>query len=473
MGHVQHHEPGSTTFDTIDHRVTPILFVPGVMGTRLNIVGGADWDPDSKPNMLLWATNDRRQIVKALTSETPAVPAIDLGSELREEILNNLELKIQAVPAFAGPAVFQDPTDLNGMALDFYRWRGWGQVSWKFYGPILKALQLALNPPRQLPLRHPVWVYGYDWRQCNQDSGRFLIAKIYAVLAAHPKAKQVIIVTHSMGGLVCRSALLDGALDAVAGVVHTVQPSCGTPVAYRRFHTGALPWTLDAPGENAESLDWATAGVLSAIQGFKARDYAATQSGLRGPLQLLPSNDYPEMFLRMILDELPTDNLEVASGTGSTRFQDLYDVYLMSDSPGIVPEPLLLPERVAREDIVADEHTKRLRSNLERARRFHQRFRDFRFFNCHPLTYSLYGRGKRTDILYDDIPLNRTPAQRTFQASSGDGTVAEASSQFRGARPKAQRTIAFPVEHAACFSSADFNQEVLACVRQIATKVNK
>lgn len=473
MGHVQHHEPGSTTFDTIDHRVTPILFVPGVMGTRLNIVGGADWDPDSKPNMLLWATNDRRQIVKALTSETPAVPAIDLGSELREEILNNLELKIQAVPAFAGPAVFQDPTDLNGMALDFYRWRGWGQVSWKFYGPILKALQLALNPPRQLPLRHPVWVYGYDWRQCNQDSGRFLIAKIYAVLAAHPKAKQVIIVTHSMGGLVCRSALLDGALDAVAGVVHTVQPSCGTPVAYRRFHTGAVPFALDRPVSNDEYSDWLTSGVLGAIQGLKPRDYAVTQSGLRGPLQLLPSNEYPEMFLRMILDELPTDNLEVVNGTSSTRFHDLYDIYLMSRSPGIVPEPFSLPERLVWEDVVTDEHAARLRANVERARRFHARFRDIRRINCHPLTYSLYGRGKRTDILYDDIPLSKTPEERTFQGVSGDGTVAEASAQFRNARPDGRKTTAFPVEHAACFDQPEFNQEVLACVSEIAAKARK
>src|SRR5690606_4586725 len=110
---------------------------------------------------------------------------------------------------------------------------------------------------------------------------------------------------------------------------------------------------------------------------------------------------------------------------------------------------------------------------LERARRFHQRFRDLRFATCHPLTFSLFGRGKRTDILYDDVPLNKTPAQRTFQGMSGDGTVSEASAQFRNARPKTQKTTAFPVEHAACFEHADFNKEVLACVTRIAARVKK
>jgi pimeloyl-ACP methyl ester carboxylesterase len=416
----------------------------------------------------------RLQIVKSLTSATPGSPIETLGDKPKADIRGNRELQIQAVPELAGPAIFPDPApDLGAKVFEVYQKRGWGQVSWGFYGPILKDLQLKLNPSRKFPIRHPVWVHGYDWRQSNQDSGDKLVQKIAKVLKEHPTAKQVVIVTHSMGGLVCRSALLDGALPNVAGVVHTVQPSCGTPVAYRRFHSGATPTSLDGPGPDGKVLDWVASIFLAAIQGIRPREYAITQSGLRGPLQLLPSNDYPEMFLQMLLDDLATDNLEVVGGNSSTRFDDLYDVYALGKSPGIVPEPFSFLRRVAEGDLVTDEHTKRLRANLDRARKFHQRFRDPSVGNCHPLTFSLFGRGKRTDIFYDDIPLGLTPQARTLQGVSGDGTVAEASSQFRNARPPAQKTTAFPVEHAACFSNPDFNKEVLACVNQIIAKAKK
>lgn len=53
------------------------------------------------------------------------------------------------------------------------------------------------------------------------------------------ECNKVIIVTHSMGGLVARSAcVLHGAEGKVLGVIHGVQPSVGSPAAYWRMKAG-------------------------------------------------------------------------------------------------------------------------------------------------------------------------------------------------------------------------------------------
>ena len=42
------------THDTLHTALVPIVFIPGVMGTRLDIPGGSDWDPDYTPSMAGW-----------------------------------------------------------------------------------------------------------------------------------------------------------------------------------------------------------------------------------------------------------------------------------------------------------------------------------------------------------------------------------------------------------------------------------
>lgn len=55
------------------------------------------------------------------------------------------------------------------------------------------------------------------------------------------ECKQVIVVTHSMGGLVGRALIhpMYGNLqDKVAGIVHGVMPAIGAPAAYKRMRAG-------------------------------------------------------------------------------------------------------------------------------------------------------------------------------------------------------------------------------------------
>jgi pimeloyl-ACP methyl ester carboxylesterase len=91
--------------------------------------------------------------------------------------------------------------------------------------------------------------------------------------------RKVVIVTHSMGGLVARAAckFVPGFTDRVAGIVHTVQPTVGASIAYRRFLTGA-----NDPGKDA----------FNTVLGNEWWKFLALMSVLPGPLELLPTDTY-------------------------------------------------------------------------------------------------------------------------------------------------------------------------------------
>ncbi len=132
--------------------------------------------------------------------------------------------------------------------LRFYKERGWPTVAWGFYGDLLLTLEKKLNTAKGRTggtLLNPVYASGYDWRKGNLENGARLSGEIDRVLARHPNAKQVLVVTHSMGGLVTRASL-PSTESKILGVIHCVIPSDGAAVAYRRFQSGAvLPF--DAP----------------------------------------------------------------------------------------------------------------------------------------------------------------------------------------------------------------------------------
>ena len=108
----------------------PIVFLPGVMGSRLFFKASKRyWDPDSTWRMLRWA---------------PIWP-------FRSDEDNRLDLHARQ-PA----GVMIDPetnaVDADGVAL------GWGGVVWSFYGEFLKML-------RELAAGRRAFAVGYDWRQ--------------------------------------------------------------------------------------------------------------------------------------------------------------------------------------------------------------------------------------------------------------------------------------------------------------------
>ena len=152
------------------------------------------------------------------------------------------------------------PSKAKSVALDPY-WgdeiqRNWSSIASSSYGDILKHLESQklkisqqikqINPQFNL-LEMPVWALGYNWSASNYDSGEYAAEKIRDWVG---KAKQrasklgiqcpgAIVLTHSMGGLVTRSAaMLHDAASDILAVIHTVMPTDGAAAAYKRFHFG-------------------------------------------------------------------------------------------------------------------------------------------------------------------------------------------------------------------------------------------
>lgn len=289
--------------------VVPVLFVPGIMGTRLKIKnrdkGSAWFPPEGKWDAIVL-------LLKHLNKSAAE----------RQKLLdpNNTEVDDNG-PAHPDEsskallAIAEGKTDAERA-----KWRGWGQVYGASYGGILSLLEntlaLIFDPASQgtqlsttwstlvmaqqdaaklgaqkpfAPLEetqlrnaadvlYPVHGVGYNWLQSNKNSGERLAREIERI-TAHYRSKgktcdKVIIVTHSMGGLVGRAcAQVPGMADRILGIVHGVMPAIGAPATYKRIRAGF---------EGAEQV----------ILGRNAADCTAVMANAPGPLELLPTAQY-------------------------------------------------------------------------------------------------------------------------------------------------------------------------------------
>jgi PGAP1-like protein len=283
----------------VPDRIIPVIFVPGVMGSNLKGIGdaaGTNWRLDGATSMLPWWGRGAETRKATLT---PATMKVDDGGNLPDGTL-------------------QTKDELKA--------RGWGEVGAMSYSAFLVWLENALGDfddphdgervklvKEQLqalvgeePLtkdevalsyryRFPVHAFGYNWLASNSDSSAKLGERIDAVIKRYKAEKKmcdkVIIVTHSMGGLVARhcSEVL-GKKANVFGIVHGVMPAIGAAAVYRRFKSG----TEDM------SEWWNAAGAATArILGNNAADMTAVLSSAPGPMQLLPTPEYGNHWLKI------------------------------------------------------------------------------------------------------------------------------------------------------------------------------
>lgn len=351
--------------NVLDTGTVPIIFVPGVMGSRLTIAGGRAWDPDSNWNMIGWAREDANDAWQALH-------------------MNH-----------AG-TVKTDNDDLSAAE----RARGWAGVAWGFYGTYIRHLQ----DRRFGRYTTPVYVVGYDWRQSNRASGRYLSRKIQEVLDTEG-VDRYILVSHSMGGLVTRSFLKDHAdLRAKClGIIHIAQPVHGGVVLVRRMFTGASMG--NDGGYNVASF------VFSRILGVTRKDALTIAAGMPGPLQLLVTPNYrdrsaaghPIGWYDYKTFERPDDPFQ--TWPGST-----WSLYTQAQSPpGLLPPATesYSPIPGARADLT---------TCLSIARNFHTWLGLWKYEDK---TWAIYSTGLRVDTR---IPFNLPPvSHRTDVIPTMDG----------------------------------------------------
>ncbi|MBP9014814.1 MAG: hypothetical protein KBG22_14525, partial [Smithella sp.] len=142
----------------IERDVLPIIFIPGIMGSRLkNNAGEKVWDPDKKVFMLwnyggFWVdAADKKQRV--------------IGKQFSPEYLEVMQDDAIQTKRIA------DPGGIDKTRKE----RGWGGVSWGTYGDILKVLHKRLwDETVSLFYEFPVHAFGYNWTASNDLAGKKL-----------------------------------------------------------------------------------------------------------------------------------------------------------------------------------------------------------------------------------------------------------------------------------------------------------
>ncbi|HEX7639871.1 MAG TPA: alpha/beta hydrolase [Burkholderiaceae bacterium] len=314
-------------------KVIPVVFVPGIMGSNLVTVPDK---PGAKPEIAWQPPNGKVDGLKEVNKWKGR------SASVRQNLLNPDATALdENGPILAGSKEEQA----------LFRQRGWGSVHHDSYGDFLYLLHNDLNQTLELgsfskwrPCSHwqavieadrkawdaqdlpaltleeltkfadhqfPVYAAGYNWLQCNDTSAQHIARKIDGWMASWKKAglqcDKVILVSHSMGGLVSR-AYAKRHPDKVLGVLHGVLPAVGTPAAYRRMACGA---EQDAPGTTALPIgdssqpspvlndfkNALSAGMVSWIIGRTPAETQPVLAASPGALELLPCHPPASEYL--------------------------------------------------------------------------------------------------------------------------------------------------------------------------------
>jgi hypothetical protein len=343
------------------NRVIPVIFVPGIMGTNLRVRGNGSL-PDGanlKPGEPAWRPpNSIKEGLLEAWNWSKRDPA------QRQKILDPDLLEVDNMGAL----------DSSGCSLTEaeMRERGWGEVHAGSYGSFLAGLQGHLDTTFELngkqrkikehwqavihcdPARwgvreidrlteaelekyagfhYPVYAVGYNWLQsCAVSSIRlekYIQAIIQHWIACKGDCKQVILVTHSMGGLVAR-ACAKRMPDRIAGIIHGVMPALGAPVAYRRIACGTEGGSYGNDFSEGKKAD-----KFAEIAGETADKTTAVMATAPGVLELLPNHLYPQPWLivktvaKVNKEEKYRDLLSLPKGNPYDFYRDMHSWYRM------------------------------------------------------------------------------------------------------------------------------------------------
>jgi pimeloyl-ACP methyl ester carboxylesterase len=182
---------------------------------------------------------------------------------------------------------------------------------------------------------YPVYAIGYNWLQSCAVSSERVKKRVLAIIkhwqALHRECKQVIFVTHSMGGLVAR-ACAKQIPDQVAGIVHGVMPAFGAPVAYRRIACGTEGGRFErAAGSSANDDGFAL------IAGATPEETTPVMAMAPGVMELLPNQFYPPGWMvvrtssKMNNETKYRDLFTLPKGNPYDFYRDMQSWYRMID----------------------------------------------------------------------------------------------------------------------------------------------
>ncbi|WP_298234340.1 hypothetical protein [uncultured Azohydromonas sp.] len=332
-------------------RVIPIVFLPGIMGSNLRLSAGRQhelgmnnniaWRPDRKGEAfdLLSASPAQRQMQldpdqTEVDTYAPDAPTGD-PTESPERRHNNARVKF-TLPLELGittPLLMDDPPMARPCQTKEQkaRERGWGEVFFDSYGELLQRCELRLHtafrggkldewwrnivgvnpaawqahpgsnlqPLQEDELRQalrdcwfPVHAMGYNWLKSNRRSGIDTAKRINKLITQYIswgfQCEKVIVVTHSMGGLVARAMVHPGMgnlQEKILGIVHGVMPATGAGAAYKRMRCGFEDGFFN---------------IAAKVLGNSGDEVTAVLGNSQGGLELLPSQAYGYAWLQIV-----------------------------------------------------------------------------------------------------------------------------------------------------------------------------
>lgn len=397
------------------NKVMPVIFIAGIMGSNLR----ANTNPNHRQNRELnpgeaaWrppnGVEEGLSEAKVWRSRSPAV---------RQHILDGDTLEVDP----NGPIPLGAATDGVVWSEKIAQERGWGEVHSASYGLLLVTLQQNLNRTyRSLygaptlegnwvslnahdraawgvskdgigaaltddelkkfaQFSYPVYAFGYNWLKSNEVSAQSLQDRIEKIISYWQTKKRecnaVILVTHSMGGLVAR-ACAKKIPQMIAGVIHGVMPALGAPACYRRLACGTETSSPSNTGLENKGTD-----KFAEIAGLTAAETTPVLATAAGPLELLPNHLYPKPWL--FAQSIDGENKPTFLNLGS---DDPYEIYLEFSAWYRLIDPALADPANKYEGDVR----RRIAMAVKQARKFHvEVVGDY----YHPNTFVFYGKDK-------------------------------------------------------------------------------
>jgi pimeloyl-ACP methyl ester carboxylesterase len=279
----------------------PLVFVPGIMGSRLRLKGtngkgktgnlpNLRWDPGAG-GFMWWYYSGKDGAYRKSMLVGPTFSSTFLEVDNANPVGDG----------FSG--IMEDYCD---KFLNDLKKRDWG--------PLGKIFEF------------PVYAFGYNWTDSNENSGRKLAARIKEIISEAKQVtglcEKVILITHSMGGLVARWASeWAGAQGNILGVIHGVQPATGAPAAY---------WRIKAGFEGNP--------IMSRVLGKNAYEVTPVLGNLPGGLQLLPSQHHVTNAGSPSWLTITQSGQTIRALPGSNPYNDIYRVKaVVKPAAGVKP----------------------------------------------------------------------------------------------------------------------------------------
>jgi hypothetical protein len=146
---------------------------------------------------------------------------------------------------------------------------------------------------------YPVHAMGYNYLKSNGESARVIADRIRGLITGYQKrgfqCNEVIILTHSMGGLLARALihpkygnLLNDPSVKVLGIYHNVMPTMGAAASYKRMRFGFL----EGSGKIAE--------IGARVLGIDGKHATAVLANAPAALELFPGLAYGKAWIKVL-----------------------------------------------------------------------------------------------------------------------------------------------------------------------------